>query len=181
LVLALLAGWLALGQATVTQPFVRFFYPHGRANRVAKLFVRSWSWIVATGLTPSRWPGEPPWGSSTIVVKGRHSGEDRTSVATWIEHEGERYFVSMNGQGADWVKNLRAAGGWAQLRRGKRQAVTLEELPVSKRASVIRAWYRRTWRSTQSRLGLDPHAGIEEFELLAHTHPVFKVVTHRQG
>lgn len=177
MILAAIAGFFVFGQLTVTQPFVRFFYPNGRPNRVAKLVVRSWSWIVATGFVPSRWPGTPAWGSSTIVVKGRRSGKERTTIATWIEHDGERYFVSMDGQDSDWVKNVRAAGGQAQLRRGTRQPVRLEELPVDRRAPVMQTWYQRTWRSTQSRLGLDPQAGIEEFERLAPSHPVFRIVS----
>jgi hypothetical protein len=175
-VLGLLAGYLAFGQLTVTQPFVRFFYPNGRPNRVAKLVVRSWSWQVAMGFVPSRWPGGPAWGSATIVVKGRRSGAERTTVATWIAHQGERYFVSMSGEGSDWVKNVRAAGGEAELRRGTRQAIRLEEIPVDQRAEIIQAWYRRTWRSTRSRLSLDPDASLHEFERIAPEHPVFRIV-----
>ena len=181
LVIGLVAGYLVFGQLTVTQPFVRFFYPNGRPNRVAKLVVRSWSWQVAMGLVPSRWPGRIAWGSATIVVKGRRSGAERTTVATWIEHEGERYFVSMLGEGSDWVKNVRAAGGQAELRRGARQAIQLEEVPVDQRAEIIQAWYQRTWRSTESRLGIDPHAGLDAFERLAGAYPVFRIASPDEG
>jgi deazaflavin-dependent oxidoreductase (nitroreductase family) len=179
LIVAAVAGWMVFGQLTVIPPFVRFFYPNGRPNRVAKLVIRSWSWVVATGLVPARWPGASAYGSATIVVRGRHSGKPRTTVATWIEQGGERYFVSMSGEGSDWVKNVRAAGGNAVLRRGAKRPVRLEEVPVDKRAPIIRAWYRRTAVSTRSRLGLDPNADFEEFERIAPGHPVFRIVETR--
>ena len=74
LTVAAAGGFMAFGQLTVTEPFIRFFYPGGRANKAAKLVVRSWSWVVATGLVPEHWPGDPPIGSTTIVVPGRRSG-----------------------------------------------------------------------------------------------------------
>lgn len=175
LLLGLIAGFVAFGQLTVTRPFSRFFYPEGHPNRAALFVVRSWSWLVATGLVPAQWPGEPVWGSTTIVVCGRRSGKEHTTIATWIEHEGDRYFVSMSGQDSDWVKNVRAAQGRAELRRGARHPVRLEEVPVARRAEIIHAWYQRTWRATESRLGIDPHAGLQEFERLAPDHPVFRI------
>jgi deazaflavin-dependent oxidoreductase (nitroreductase family) len=176
LIVAAAVGWLVFGQLTVTQPFVRFFYPNGRPNRVARLVVRSWSWVVATGLVPARWPGQSAYGSATIVVPGRRSGRPRTTVATWVERDGERYFVSMSGEGSDWVKNLRAAGGQAVLRRGAKRPVRLDEVPVDERAPIIQAWYHLTYLSTRSRLGLDRDAPLEEFERIALTHPVFRIV-----
>jgi hypothetical protein len=179
LVLGLTVGWIVFGQLTVTKPFARFFYHDGRPNRVALLVNRSWSWVVAMGLVPERWPGNPAYGSATIVVRGRRSGKERTTVATWIEQNGERYFVSMSGPRSDWIANVRAAQGRVELRRGARHPVYLEEVPVEQRAAIIQAWYRRTWRSTESRLGIDPHAGIEEFERIAPGHPVFRIVARQ--
>lgn len=178
LILALIAGWFVFGQLIVTKPFARFFYSQGRPNRVAILVNRAWSWQVASGLVPSRWPGKPVCGSTTVVVRGRHSGEERTTVATWIEHRGERYLVSMSGDDSDWVRNVRATAGEVELRRGARQQAVLEEVPVDQRAEIIRHWYRRTWRSTESRLGVDPNAGLDAFQRLARDHPVFRILTN---
>lgn len=177
LALGLIVGWMVFGQLTVSKPFLRFFYhENGRPKRAGQWVVRSWSWVVANGLVPARWPGSPAWGPATIVVRGKQSGKERTTIATWIEHNRERYFVSMSGPRSDWIANVRAAGGRVELRRGARQPVRLEEVPVEQRAVIIQAWYRRTWRSTESRLGIDPHAGIEEFERIAPHHPVFRIV-----
>jgi len=41
------------------------------------------------------------------------------------DFEGERYLVSMLGKNANWVRNLRAAGGQAVLRHGRRESVRL--------------------------------------------------------
>jgi hypothetical protein len=51
--------------------------------------------------------------------------------------EGKRYIVA-GLEGADWVKNARAAG-WGVLARGREEErVGLVELPVGERAAVLR-------------------------------------------
>ncbi len=47
---------------------------------------RLMSWLASIGLTPSK--------TVTLEVKGRRSGQVRSTVVNWVEHEGERYFVS---------------------------------------------------------------------------------------
>ncbi|HEV8573153.1 MAG TPA: nitroreductase/quinone reductase family protein [Dehalococcoidia bacterium] len=156
---------------------VPLFYRGGRPTRAGRSLNRAWSWLVSQGLTPARWPGTPAIGPATLETVGRRSSARRSNMVTWVEYEGQRYFVSMLGDRTEWVRNVRAAGGRAVLRRGSRAPVVLEEIPVSERAPIIRAWYQRTWASTRPHLRLDPHAGIEEFEPIASTHPVFRIVT----
>jgi hypothetical protein len=52
------------------------------------------------------------------------------------DYEGERYHVAMLGQEANWVKNVRAGGGRAVLRHGRREAVRLEEVDAGARAPI---------------------------------------------
>jgi len=97
-------------------------------------------------------------------------------MVTWVQYGDERYFVSMLGPGSDWIRNLRAAGGEAVFRHGRRRPVRLEEVPVERRAPIIQAWYRRTYVSTRYHFQIDPKAGIEEFERDAAEHPVYRIV-----
>jgi hypothetical protein len=169
-------GIVAFLLMAVTPPLIRMMYPKGRPGPFARRVNRTWAWLVATGLTPEHWPGKPVIGPASLEVRGRHTGLARSTMATWVEYEGERYFVSMLDERSDWVRNVRAAGGEAVLRRRTRRPIRLEELPVEQRAPIIRAWYQRTWTSTRPHLHVDSKAGIEEFEPLAKTHPVFRIV-----
>ena len=44
-----------------------------------------------------------------LTVRGRKSGQPRTTPVAIVEHEGQRWLISPYGQ-SDWVRNLRAAG-----------------------------------------------------------------------
>jgi deazaflavin-dependent oxidoreductase (nitroreductase family) len=134
-------------------------------------------WLVSLGLTPSRWPGSG-CGTGILEVKGRRSGVLRSLLVTWVEHDGERYLVTMPGQEPQWVKNMRAAGGEVVLRHGNgRNQVHLQELPANERAPVLQAWYRVTGLSGPPRrhFKLGRSAAIEEFERIAADHPVFRI------
>jgi hypothetical protein len=98
---------------------------------------------------------------------------------TWVEHDGARYLVSMPRGEPGWVRNMRAAGGRVVLRHGRRRTeVRLEELPVNRRAPVLRAWYAMAaWSPVPRRyFGLPRRAAVEEFERVAAEHLVFRVV-----
>ena len=62
--------------------------------------------------------GMSVYGSRVLAVRGRTSGEWRTTPVNLLEHEGRRYLVSPRGEG-QWVRNLRVAGA-GELRVGKR-------------------------------------------------------------
>jgi hypothetical protein len=96
-----------------------------------------------------------------------------------VEHDGERYLVTMPGEEPQWVKNMRAAGGNVTLRHGAhRNEVHLQELPASQGAPVLQAWYRLTGLSGPPRrhFKLDRRAAIEEFQRVAAHHPVFRIM-----
>jgi F420H(2)-dependent quinone reductase len=176
IVVAVAVGaFFVISQLTVAERLIRVMYPGGRPSEFARRINGSWSWLVSMSITPSRWPGRPVCGPATIEVRGRRSGKPRSTMTTWIEHEGDRYFVSMLSERSDWVRNSRAAGGEAVLRRRTRRKVHLEEVPVEARAPIIQAWYQRTWRSTRPHFGLAPDAPLAAFEDAAREHPVFRL------
>ena len=167
---------IILALPPVSRLLLPLFYRGGRPTRAGRFGNRCWSWLVSSGLTPSKWPGTPVIGPATLEVRGRRTGRPRSNMVTWVEYEGDRYFVSMLGEGSEWVRNLRAAGGEAVFRQGARRPVRLKEVPAVERAPVIQAWYRRTYVSTRYHFGIDPKAAIEEFERVAPDHPVYRIV-----
>ena len=138
-----------------------------RPTALTQTMNRLMGWLASLGLTPSH--------MITLEVKGRRSGETRSTVMNMVEYEGARYVVSPRGE-AEWVRNVRAAGGEAVIHHGKRQGVRLEEVPVEQRAPIIKAYLKENTMSTKSHFGVEPDAPIEEFERIAPDHPVFRVV-----
>ncbi len=122
--------------------------------------------------------GLVPGGTALLQVKGRRSGHTRSTAVTWVDREGQRYLVAPRGN-AEWVRNVKAAGGEAILKHGKSDAVHLEELPVEQRAPIIQAYLKKTARVTKREFGIEPDAPIEEFQRIASDHPVFRITTPR--
>lgn len=81
-------------------------------------------------------------GAETLTVAGRKSGKLVAIPVIPVEVDGARYLVSTRGE-ADWVRNLRAAGGHGEVRRkGRTTAFTASEVPVGERDPII-AEYRK--------------------------------------
>ncbi len=137
-----------------------------RPTRLTQIMNRMFFWVASLGLTPSD--------TVTVEVKGRRSGRVRSNVLTWVEYEGERYLVSPRGE-SEWVRNVRAAAGEAVIRHRGRRRVRLEEMPAEQRAGIIQAYLRKTATATRQHFGVDPKAGLAEFEAIAARHPVFRV------
>jgi deazaflavin-dependent oxidoreductase (nitroreductase family) len=153
------------------------FYKNRRPTRAGRMINRAWTWMAGAGLTPNSWPGQPRGGTIALETTGRRSGRARANVVTWVEHDGERYLVSMLGEAVDWVRNARAANGEAAIRHGDRHPVRLVEVPVDQRAPIIQAYLKRTRISTQEHLGgIAVDAPLEEFQRIAPRHPVFRIV-----
>src|SRR5262249_42983552 len=72
------------------------------------------------------------YGSRVLAVRGRRSGEWRTTPVNPLTLDGERYLVSPRGN-TQWVRNMRVAGG-GELRAGRRgEEVTAAEAAVEGR------------------------------------------------
>ncbi len=118
---------------------MRWLYPDGRSNGIARLQNRAMAVAFAAGIWPKR--------AGALEVRGRRSGRVISFPVAIADYEGERYLVSMLGADANWVRNVRAAGGRAVLRHRRREDVQLEEVPVDARAPILRRY-----------LGLAPEA-----------------------
>ncbi len=110
-----------------------------------------------------------------LSVPGRKSGKLRTTPVSPLSVDGRRYIVAGH-EGSDWVRNARAAG-WGILARGREQErVTLLELPVEERASILREFPREVPHGVQFFRHLYGVSGEPaEFAALAPRCPVFRV------
>ena len=119
--------------------------------------------------------GVSVWGSRTLAVRGRASGEWRTVPVNLLEHEGVRYLVAPRGE-TQWVRNLRVAGG-GELRLGARREIfRAHELGDAEKPPVLRAYLRRwAFEVNQFFQGVGAAAPDEALARIAPGYPVFRV------
>ena len=153
------AGWFLLPN--------RLFYQQRRPTRLGRIVNRTWARYSALGLPPGWWV--------TLEVRGRRSGRVCSTTLVRADHGGERYLVSMLGEGAAWVRNVRAAGGEAVIRHGRRRNVRLEEVPADQRAPILKAYLKRAYGG-RPHFSVSKDDRIEEFERIALDYPVFRIV-----
>ena len=150
----------------------RWLYRGGRPGRVAAVLNRCSAALHALGVAPNRWV--------TLEVTGRRSGRKITLPLVMVVIEGERYLVSMLGADADWVRNVKAAGGRAVLRHRRREHVRLERIAPDRRAAVLKAYLLRA-PGARPHLPVDKDAPLSEFERVSAQFPVFRVVAPAAG
>ena len=115
-----------------------------------------------------------------LEVAGRRSGLPRFVPVKVLEVETERFLVSL--YDGDWPRNLRAAGGRAQLRRRSVMLpVEAVELPPAQRPAVLRAYLAAATRGqTLDILGAGRRDPVEaHLRRIAADHPVFRLAVAR--
>jgi len=144
----------------------KLLYTGGRPNALSSRLNSAWAAVSSLGITPSF--------MVSLETRGRRTGR-RVRVPLVVAELGrERYLVSMLGENADWVRNVRAANGEAVLSHGAARQVRLEEVPVSERAPILQAYLRRA-PGARPHFDIDPEAPIEEFARVASRYPVFRL------
>jgi F420H(2)-dependent quinone reductase len=144
----------------------RWMYSGRRPNRVAALLNRGTAAVAAAGIGPSR--------IAAVEVRGRRTGRRLSFPVVVADYEGERYLVAMLGREANWVRNVRAAGGRAVLRHGRRESVVLEEVDASVRGPILRR-YLEVAPGGRAHFPIDQRAPLEQFEQIAERYPVFRI------
>ena len=130
---------------------------------------------LISGLTKA---GISVWGSRTLSVRGRVSGEWRTTPVNLLAHGDGHYLVAPRGQ-TQWVRNLRVAES-GELRVGRRaQPFTAVELADSEKADILRAYLRR-WKMEVGVFfdGVSAESPDAELARIAPDHPVFEITLH---
>jgi hypothetical protein len=145
---------------------MRLLYRGWRPTRRGRWVNRTQSWWSGLGL--------PPRLQAALEVKGRTSGQIRTSPVVITGVAGRSYLVSMLGPGSDWVKNVEAAGGEASIRQGRRRQVHLVPVPTAERGLVLRE-YVRIARGGRRHFPVPKGAPLSEFEAIAERYPVYRI------
>jgi len=146
--------------------YLRWLYRGGRPNRFARLQNQLSALAFAAGVWPAR--------AGALEVRGRRSGKPVSFPVVIADYEGERYLVSMLGTESNWVRNLEADGNRAELRHGKREAVTLVEIDPHLRAPIIRR-YLTLAPGARPHIPVERTAPLQEFEAIAADFPVYRI------
>jgi deazaflavin-dependent oxidoreductase (nitroreductase family) len=114
-------------------------------------------------------------GSRVLEVRGRRSGEWRTTPVNPLDHEGERYIVAPRGE-THWVRNLRASGE-GRLRKGRRaEEFTATELADEDKLPVLRAYLTKwAWEVGAFFQGVGADAPDDDLRGIAPLHPIFRI------
>ena len=146
--------------------FDRWLYRGGRPHRVARVLNAAWATLAGAGLAPER--------LVRLEVTGRRSGRTISLPVVVAEHMDERYLVSMLGDDAGWVLNVRAAGGRAVLCHRDREEVQLDEVDPRERGPILRR-YLECSPGARSHIVVDEGAPVEAFRDAAAHVPIFRI------
>ncbi|GAA0466557.1 nitroreductase family deazaflavin-dependent oxidoreductase [Actinoplanes capillaceus] len=144
---------------------MRYLAPKSAGN----LFNDFAKWLTARGISLL--------GSRVLAVRGRKSGEVRTTVVNLFTHEGERYLLAPRGH-TQWVRNLRAAGE-GELRLGRRtEPFTAVEVEDAAKPPLIRLYLRKwAWETGAFFDGLKADSPEADIVAAAPGFPVFRIIT----
>jgi deazaflavin-dependent oxidoreductase (nitroreductase family) len=114
-------------------------------------------------------------GSRVLEVRGRKSGEWRSTPVNPLEVDGERYIVAPRGD-TQWVRNLRVSGE-GRLRKGRRvEEFTATEVPDEEKIPLLRAYLRKwAWEVGAFFEGVGADSSDDELRRIAPKHPIFRI------
>ncbi|WP_433373863.1 nitroreductase family deazaflavin-dependent oxidoreductase [Actinoplanes sp. CA-142083] len=137
-------------------------------KRAANIFNDLAKWLTARGISLM--------GSRVLAVRGRKSGEVRTTIVNLFTYEGERYLLAPRGH-TQWVRNLRAAGE-GELRLGRRrQRFVPVDVADADKEPLIRLYLKKwAWETGAFFDGLKAGSPRADIEDAAPGFPVFRIV-----
>jgi len=135
--------------------------------RTAEIFNTVTKWLTARGISLL--------GSRVLAVRGRKSGQTRTTVVNLFSYEGSQYLLAPRGH-TEWVRNLRAAGE-GELRLGRRRRrFTPVEIADADKEPLIRLYLRKwAWETGAFFDGLKAVSPAADIEAAAPGFPVFRI------
>src|SRR5262245_46564486 len=146
--------------------YLRWLYRGGRPNRFARLQNRASAMVFAAGIAPRR--------VAELQIRGRRSGRVISFPVAIADVQKDRAAVSRAGATVNWGRNLKAAGGHAVLRHGRRERVRLEEVDPGARAPILRR-YLEVAPGARPHIPVDRTAPLKEFARIAADYPVFRI------
>jgi deazaflavin-dependent oxidoreductase (nitroreductase family) len=124
--------------------------------------------------------GVSVYGSRVLYVKGRKSGEWRSTPVNPLRVDGARYLVAPRGN-VQWVRNMRVVGG-GELRIGRKtEPFTATEVADDDKPALLRE-YLKKWKFEVGVFfdGVDARASDEQLRAIAPRHPIFRIEPARQ-
>ena len=114
-------------------------------------------------------------GASVLSVRGRSTGEWRSTPVNPLTFEGEQFLVAPRGE-TQWVRNLRVAGS-GRMRRGRRtEDFTAVELDDAAKPTVLRAYLQEwAWEVGAFFDGVGGDSSDEQLAAIAGKHPIFRI------
>jgi deazaflavin-dependent oxidoreductase (nitroreductase family) len=149
--------------------FRRWMYRGQRPNWLARMLIRVDVTLGSLGIGAN-------YGLVLLEVTGRTTGRTISVPVAVVVVNGQRYLVSMLGENAQWVRNIRAAGGRAVVRSGDREAVQLEEVPIEQRAPILKVYLKRA-PGARAHMRMNGDEPLAEFAKIAGDYPVFRVTS----
>lgn len=143
---------------------------HVRPGRTATAFNNTVAWLARRGVSL--------YGSRELAVRGRTSGEWRTTPVNVLAVDGGEYLVAARGV-TQWVRNMRVAGsGELRLGRNADSFTATEVTDPAAKVPVLRAYLRKwAWEVGAFFPGLSADSTDDELAAAAVRYPVF--VLHR--
>ncbi len=119
--------------------------------------------------------GVSVWGSRVLRVRGRKSGEMRSSPVNLLTFEGKRYLVAPRGQ-TQWVRNIRVTHEGELWLGSKAGHIHVAELPDHGKVPLLRAYLKR-WKFEVGVFfsGVSADSPESELRRIAPDHPVFEI------
>jgi deazaflavin-dependent oxidoreductase (nitroreductase family) len=134
-----------------------------------KIFNPFVGWLARRGISI--------WGSRELRVRGRTSGEWRSTPVNPLDFDGHRYLVAPRGE-TQWVCNLRVSTT-GELRVGRHlEPFTATEVADDDKVDILREYLRR-WKMEVGVFfgGVGADASDDEIRAIAHRHPVFDITS----
>jgi deazaflavin-dependent oxidoreductase (nitroreductase family) len=119
--------------------------------------------------------GVSVYGSRVLYVKGRKSGEWRSTPVNPLTLDGTRYLVAPRGN-TQWVRNLRVVGT-GELRVGRKvEPFSATEIADDDKPAILRAYLKR-WKFEVGVFfdGVDAKAPQEKLREIAPGYPIFRI------
>jgi deazaflavin-dependent oxidoreductase (nitroreductase family) len=114
-------------------------------------------------------------GAGVLSIRGRTTGEWRSTPVNPLTFEGEQYLVAPRGE-TQWVRNLRVAGA-GRLQRGRHtNDFTAIEIDDAAKTTVLRAYLQEwAWEVGTFFDGVGADSSDEQLAAIAPRHPIFRI------
>jgi deazaflavin-dependent oxidoreductase (nitroreductase family) len=110
---------------------------------------------------------------STLTVKGRKTGKDRSVEIRVIEYDGQRWLVAPYGT-VNWLHNIRAVRQAVLSNGNQSETIWVEEVAPAVSAPILQQ-YLTVVEIVRSQFSATPTPSLADFEIEATRHPVFRI------